>query len=188
VSNEKAMVMKNINLIPKDYYDKQKLKNFIYRMGAVLALIFSFIVLFVAFVSHKIDVKAQEIYVLNVLINDEKFIESQQIIESIALRKNEIALSYNIALLLSDELNQDIIINTIMKNMSNDIEFVELFYNRQERRVTTMLQVEDKNVIPIFIDNINGSGIINNINIISITNNSEATLFLIEMFLDDEEV
>lgn len=175
--------MKNINLIPKSYYTKQKLKKLMYKVVTVIVTTFLFKILFVAIISHTINSKRQKFDALNNIMQDTRLVESNAIAREIRYRQQEIEFSQNIITSLKSEVGAEISISIVMQNMLDEMELIEIFYDRQESRIVIITQATDKNVIPIFIDNLNNTNMFNHVNILTATNSGDMTIFSIQMFI-----
>lgn len=176
--------MKNINLIPMSYYNKQRFRAFIYKMVAIEATIFLITVLFVSLIYYTIKVKSNELETLVELAEDEKFTHSNKVKELIIEKQNQIEIYNEITALFGKELGAEGKINIIMENILDDVEVLELSYNRTYKRIVIITQTENKNSIPIFIDNLNNINLFTNIYILNSSNNSNGTIFTIEIFIN----
>lgn len=173
--------MKNINLIPIKYRYKHKLKIFIYKMVAIEATIFLFTILLVINVLYTLNAKYDEINNLNILIEDTRYIESNDIAALITRKEKEIQVYEQITAISQRETGFENSINIVMENILDGMDIIEIAYNNQIGQVIVITQVEDKNIIPIFIDNLNDTNIFNSIYILNANNNVEGTIFTIEM-------
>lgn len=173
--------MKNINLIPVNYKYKYKFKKLVYKIVAIEATIFLFTILLVIIVINTLNNKRYEFNSINSLIEDNRFIESNNIVEMIIRKEKEIQVFNQITALSEREISYEKSINIVMDNILDGMEIIEIAYNSYFGQVVVITQVEDKNVIPIFIDILNNTGMFNTIYILNANNNTQGTIFTIEM-------
>ena len=175
--------MKNINLVPKYYYNKRTMKIYIRRIEAMMASIFLFSILFVLALSYTINIEEQRLYALNVLIEDARFTKSDAIAKYITSKHNDMLLSQSILSLFEAGMERESIIDIIVENIFYTMELIEIAYIREDRRVVLVTQINDRNIIPIFIDALNDTEMFSRINILTANHVDDITIFSTEMFI-----
>ena len=174
---------KELNLLPKKYKQKQATRELIYQVVQIQAITIFMCSFFIVITFYRISVDSSELDQILQNINHERFIESNRIAQALAEKQRVLSTHEDILLNYEGALGGEASINIIMSHLIYPMEVMEIGFNREAQRIVLITKTDDKAVVPIFVDNINNTGIFAGTYIINTRNTAEGVVFTIEMFL-----